>query len=87
MGMPGGASLYSLSVAWVSSIEALTLKRVLRRSSALFCVLPSYYQASESRLTKGFKGPFVIITRPFSCLNGVNAIQGVLSFIPWIPSK
>ncbi len=61
MGMPGGASLYSLSVAWVSSIEVLAPKRVLRRSSALFCVLPSYYQASENRLTKGFKGPFVIL--------------------------
>ncbi len=57
--MPGGASLYSLSVAWVSSIEALAPKRVLHSSLALFCVLPSYYQASENRLTKGFKGPFV----------------------------
>ncbi len=27
-------------------------------SAALFCVLPSYDQASENRLTKGFKGPF-----------------------------
>jgi hypothetical protein len=27
----------------------------------LFCVLPGYYQASESRLTKGFKGPFVVL--------------------------
>ncbi len=31
----------------------------MRRSLALFCVLPSYDRASENRLTKGFKGPFV----------------------------
>ncbi len=43
MGMPGGASLYSLSVAWVYSCEALAPKRVLRHSMALFCVLPSYF--------------------------------------------
>jgi hypothetical protein len=66
MGMPGGASLYSLSVAWVSSIGALAPKRVLRRSLALFCVLPSYYQASENRLTKGYKGPFVNLHAHFS---------------------
>jgi len=63
--MPGRASLYSLSVDWVSSVEALAPKKgVLRRSLALlalFCVLPSYYQASENWLTKGFKGPFVIL--------------------------
>jgi len=59
--MPGGASLYSLYVAWVSSIEALAPKGFLRCSLALFCVLPSYYQASENGLTKGFKGPFVVL--------------------------
>jgi len=32
MGVPGGAPLYSLSVAWVSDCEALAPKRVLRRS-------------------------------------------------------
>jgi len=58
MWLPGGASLYSLSVAWVSSFEELMPNRVLRRSLAL---LPSYYQASENRLTKGSKGPFVIL--------------------------
>jgi len=47
MGMPGGASLYSLSVAWVSSCEALTPKRILRRSVALFCVLPSYFSSFQ----------------------------------------
>ncbi len=58
--MPGGASLYSLSVAWVSSFGALATKKgFVRRSLALFCVLPSCDQASENRLTKGFKGPFV----------------------------
>ncbi len=55
--MPDGASLYNLSVAWVSSIGALA--GFVRRSLALFFVLPSYDQASENRLTKGFKGPFV----------------------------
>jgi hypothetical protein len=60
--VPGGAPLYSLSVAWVSICEALTPKRVLRRSLALFCLLPGYFQAFGFRLTKGFKGPFVILS-------------------------
>jgi len=51
--MPGGASLYSLSVAWVSSCEALAPKRVLRCSMALFCLLPSHFQASENLVNKG----------------------------------
>ncbi len=58
MRMPGGASLYSLSVAWVSSLGRSRLKGFVRRSSALSCVLPSYDQASENRLTKGFKRTF-----------------------------
>jgi len=67
MGMPGGhpyiASLWLGSlVLWRSR-----LKGVLRRSLALFCVLPSYYQASENWLTKGFKGPFVNL-RAHSCV-------------------
>ncbi len=70
MGMPGGASLYSLSVAWVSSCEALAPKRVLCDSMALFCVLPSYFQASENSVNKGFKRSLCYFTRPFSCLNG-----------------
>ena len=48
----------------------------MRRISALSCVLPSYDQASECRVTKGSK-TFCYSTRPFSCLNRVNAIQGV----------
>jgi len=68
MGMPGGASLYSLSVAWVSSIwGARALKGFVRCSLALFCVLPSYDQASENWLTKGFQRPFVNLCA-YSCI-------------------
>jgi len=51
--VPGAAPLYSLSVAWVSICEALAPKRVLLRSLALFCLLPSYFQASENSVNKG----------------------------------
>jgi len=37
------------------------LKGVLRCSMALFCLLPSYIQASENSVNKGFKVPFVIL--------------------------
>jgi len=57
--VPGGASLYSLSVAWVSICEALAPKRVLCRSLALFCVLPSHFQASENSVNKGVKVPLL----------------------------
>ncbi len=83
VGHPYIASLWIGSLA----LKLSSLKEVLCRSSALFCLLPSYHQASENWLAKGSKGPFVIFTRPFSCLNGVNAIQGILSCISWIASK
>ncbi len=54
MGHPYIASLWLGSLA----LKRLHLKGVLRCSLAL---LPSYYQASENRLTMGSKGPFVII--------------------------
>jgi len=44
-----------------SICETLAPKRVLRRSLALFCLLPGYFQSFGFRLTKGFKGPFVIL--------------------------
>jgi len=68
---------------WLGSLmlKRSHLKGVLHCSLALFCVLPSYYQASENRLTKGFKRIFCYSTCPFLCLNGVNAIQGILSCI------
>jgi hypothetical protein len=63
MGMPGGASLNSLSVAWVSYCEVLTPKRgFCVVALALFSVLSSHFQASENLVNKGFKGPFVIYT-------------------------
>ncbi len=74
MGVPGGAPLYSLSVAWVSICEALAPKRVLHLSMALFCLLLSYFQASESSVNKGVQRSLCYFTRPFSCLNRVNAI-------------
>jgi hypothetical protein len=83
VGHPYIASLWLGSLA----LKRLCLKGVLRLSLALFCVLPSNYQASESQLTKGFKRTLCYFTRPFSCLNGVNAIQGILSCISRIPSK
>jgi len=42
-------------------VKRSRLKGVLRRSMALFCLLPSYFQASQNWLTKGSKGPFVIL--------------------------
>ncbi len=47
---------------WLGSLalRRLRLNRVLHRSLALFCLLPSYFQAFANRLTKGSKGPFVI---------------------------
>ncbi len=53
--MPGGASFYSLSVAWVSYCEALAPKRGFES-----WLWPSHFQASENLVNKGFKGPFVI---------------------------
>ena len=55
MGHPYIASLWLGSLALGRS----RLKGFMRCSLALFCVLPSYDQASENWLTKGFKGPFV----------------------------
>jgi len=43
------------------ALKRSRLNGVLRRSLALFCLLPSYFQASENRLTKGSKVPFVIL--------------------------
>jgi len=63
VGHPYIASLWLGSLA----LKRLLLKGVLRHSLALFCVLPSYYQASENQLTKGFKGPFVVL-RAHSCV-------------------
>ncbi len=77
-GVPGGAPLYSLSVAWVSICEVLAAKRVLRRSLALFCLLPSYFQASENLVNKGVQRSLCYFTLPFSCLNGVNTRHFVL---------
>jgi len=87
MGVSGGAPLYSLSVAWVSICEVLAPKRVLHHSLALFCLLPWHFQASENLVNKGVQRSLCYFMRPFSCLNGVNAIQGILSCISWIPSK
>ena len=82
MGHPYIASLWLGSLALGRS----RLKGFVRRISALSCVLPSYNQASECGITKGSK-TFCYSTRPFSCLNRVNAIQGVLSCISWIQFK
>jgi len=57
MGHPYIASLLLGSLA----LKRLRLKGVLRCSLALFCLLQSYFQASENRLTKGSKGPFVTL--------------------------
>jgi len=57
VGHPYIASLWLGSL----SLKRSRLKWVLRRSLALFCLLPIYFQASENRLTKGSKGPFVIL--------------------------
>jgi len=57
VGKPYIASLWLGSLA----LKRSRLKGVLHRSLALFCLLPSYFQASENWLTKGSKGPFVIL--------------------------
>jgi len=60
-----GASLYSLSVAWVSICEVLAPKRVLHCSLALFCLLPSYFKASENLVNKGVQRSLCYFTHPF----------------------
>ncbi len=83
MGHPYITSLWLGSLA----LKCLSLNGVLHCSLALLCLLPSYFQAFEKSVNKGFKRSLCYFTRPFSCLNGVNAIQGILSCISWIPSK
>jgi len=66
MGMPGGASLYSLSVAWVSSIGALAPKRglcIVVWLCSLCC--QATIKLLKNQLTKGFKGPFVNLRARF----------------------
>jgi len=77
MGAPGGAPLYSLSVAWVSYLWSG--KRVLRRSLALFCLLPGY--KLWFRLTKGYKGPFVIYAPIFVFEGGQCYTRHFVSYI------
>jgi len=52
--MPGGASLYSLSVAWVSSCKA-----IVAWLCSVYC--QATFKLPRIWLTKGSKGPFVIL--------------------------
>jgi len=67
--MPGGASLYSLSVAWASIWGPLALK-VWRHIFGFVLLLPS---ESNLRINKRV----LLFTRPIFVFEGVNAIQGI----------
>ena len=53
--MLGGASLYSLSVAWVSSFEALAPKRVFASQLGLVLCVTKLRSSFCNQLTKGSK--------------------------------
>jgi len=56
--------------------EALTPKRVLHCSLALFCLLPGYYKLWIS-VNKGVQGSLCYLHPHFCVLKGVIAIQGI----------
>ena len=63
LGMPGGASLYSLSVAWVSSFDPLAPK-AWHPTFGLCSDVPKSNRICA--ITKGV----LLFMRPFSCLKG-----------------
>ncbi len=68
LGMPGGASLYSLSVAWVSSSDPLTPK-AWRPTLGFVLVAVVAGVANPNRIWAITKR-VLLFTRPFSCLKG-----------------
>ncbi len=68
MGMPGGASLYSLSMAGVSSFDPLAPKAW--RSTLGFVLVAVVAGVTNPNRICAITKRVLLFTRPFSCLKG-----------------